>query len=90
MKALFALTMAAGALAASPVLAQDTAVAPGYVQGGSSPSPLGILALPFQIAAALDRSDIGGAMALWARLPEPARKASADWAAAAHSDRWQI
>jgi hypothetical protein len=42
-------------------------------------------ALVSQIAAALDRGDVGGAMALWARLPEPARKASEDWAAAAQA-----
>ena len=61
MKTLIAL--AAGALAvaavASPAFAQDTAVAPGYVAGtpayvtpGYVSGPLGILALPFQIAAA--------------------------------------
>ncbi len=42
-------------------------------------------ALVSQIEAALDRGDIGGAMALWARLPEPARKASEDWAATAQT-----
>ncbi|HLH51160.1 MAG TPA: hypothetical protein VKV96_17615 [Roseiarcus sp.] len=42
-------------------------------------------ALLSQIAAALDRGDIGAAMALWSRLPEPARKASQDWAAAARA-----
>jgi hypothetical protein len=54
MKTLIAL--AAGALAvaavASPAFAQDTAVAPGYVAPGFISGPLGILALPFQIAAA--------------------------------------
>lgn len=42
-------------------------------------------ALLSQIAAALDRGEIGAAMALWSRLPEPARKASQDWAAAARA-----
>lgn len=42
-------------------------------------------ALLSQTAAALDRGDIGAAMALWSRLPEPARKASQDWAAAARA-----
>jgi hypothetical protein len=42
-------------------------------------------ALVSQIAAALERGDVAGAAALWARLPEPARKASQDWAAAAQA-----
>jgi hypothetical protein len=42
-------------------------------------------ALVSQIAAALDRGDIGGATARWALLPEPARKVSQDWAAAAQA-----
>jgi hypothetical protein len=58
MKRLIALAAGVGALgvvAASPALAQDTAVAPGYIQGpttGFASGPLGILAMPFQIAAA--------------------------------------
>jgi hypothetical protein len=60
MKRFIALAACAGALvAAAPAFAQDTAVAPGYIQGGpgyASPGfasgPLGILTLPFQIAAA--------------------------------------
>jgi hypothetical protein len=51
----------------------------GEVRGDDPP------ALVSQIAAALERGDVGGAMALWARLPEPARKASEDWAAAAQA-----
>jgi hypothetical protein len=61
MKTLIALAVGATALgvgAASPAFAQDTAVAPGYIEGSpgyAAPgyaSPLGILTLPFQIAAA--------------------------------------
>jgi hypothetical protein len=59
MKTLIALAVGAGALgvvaAASPAFAQDTAVAPGYIQSpapGFASGPLGILAMPFQIAAA--------------------------------------
>jgi hypothetical protein len=57
MKALIALAVGASALgvvvAASPAFAQDTAVAPGYIQGSPGPAgPLGILTLPFQVAAA--------------------------------------
>ena len=42
-------------------------------------------ALVSQIAAALDRGQIGAAMSVWARLPEPARQASQPWADAAQS-----
>jgi hypothetical protein len=60
MKRLIVLAACAGALlAAAPAFAQDTAVPPGYVQGGPgyatpgySSGPFGILAMPFQIAAA--------------------------------------
>jgi hypothetical protein len=59
MKRLIALAAGAGALgvvaAASPVLAQDTAVDNnGYITGSPSyaSGPLGILALPFQVVAA--------------------------------------
>jgi hypothetical protein len=62
MKTLIALAVGASALgvvvAASPAFAQDTAVPPGYIQGSpgyATPgyaSPLGILTLPFQVAAA--------------------------------------
>jgi hypothetical protein len=37
-------------------------------------------ALVSQIEGALDHGDIGAAMTAWARLPEPARQASQDWA----------
>jgi hypothetical protein len=54
MKRFIALAACAGALfVAAPAFAQDTAVQPGYIQ--SSPfagGPLGILAMPFQVAAA--------------------------------------
>jgi hypothetical protein len=43
------------------------------------------VALASQIHGALDRGNIGGAMALWARWPEPAQHASQDWAAGAQA-----
>ena len=63
MKKLIALAAGMGALgivaAASPAFAQDTAVPPGYITGqpgyaapGFASGPLGILTMPFQIAAA--------------------------------------
>jgi hypothetical protein len=60
MKSLIALAVGAfGVVAASPAFAQDTAVPPGYIQGGPAytgssfaSGPFGILALPFQVAAA--------------------------------------
>jgi hypothetical protein len=42
-------------------------------------------ALISQVEAALDRGEIDGAMALWARLPEPMRRASRDWASGAQA-----
>jgi hypothetical protein len=42
-------------------------------------------ALVSQIVAALDRGEIGLALSIWARLPEPARQASQQWAGAARS-----
>jgi hypothetical protein len=42
-------------------------------------------ALVSQIESALGRGEIQAAMALWARLPEPARRASADWAGGAEA-----
>jgi len=60
MNRFIALIAGAGALVAvAPAFAQDTAAAPGYIQGppayvspGYANGPFGILALPFQIAAA--------------------------------------
>jgi hypothetical protein len=40
-------------------------------------------ALVSQISAALGRGEIGAAVALWTRLPAPARQASEQWAAGA-------
>ncbi len=42
-------------------------------------------ALISQVSAALERGEIGAAMVLWARLPEPARRASQDWASGAQA-----
>jgi hypothetical protein len=42
-------------------------------------------ALASQISAALGRGEIGAAVALWARLPEPQRQASQHWASAAQA-----
>jgi hypothetical protein len=42
-------------------------------------------ALVSQIIAALGRGEIGPALAMWARLPEPARQASQQWAGAARA-----
>jgi hypothetical protein len=42
-------------------------------------------AIVSQIAASLDRGHIDDAMALWARLPEPSRRASQDWANSAQA-----
>lgn len=42
-------------------------------------------ALVSQIDAALGRGQVAAALAAWARLPEPARRASQDWADAAQS-----
>jgi hypothetical protein len=42
-------------------------------------------AIVSQIAASLDRGRIDAAMALWARLPEPSRRASQDWANSAQA-----
>jgi hypothetical protein len=42
-------------------------------------------AIVSQIVAALDRGRIDAAMALWARLPEPSRHASQDWANSAQA-----
>jgi hypothetical protein len=42
-------------------------------------------AIVSQIAASLDRGHIDAAMALWARLPEPSRRASQDWANSAQA-----
>jgi hypothetical protein len=42
-------------------------------------------ALISQIEAALDRREIDVGMALWARLPEPTRRASQDWASGAQA-----
>jgi hypothetical protein len=42
-------------------------------------------ALVSQIIAALGRGEIGPALAIWARLPEPARQASQQWAGAARA-----
>jgi hypothetical protein len=44
-------------------------------------------ALISQIEAALDQGEIDVAMALWARLPEPMRRASHDWASGAQARR---
>jgi hypothetical protein len=42
-------------------------------------------ALVSQIVAALGRGEVGPALAIWARLPEPARQASQQWAGAARA-----
>ena len=42
-------------------------------------------ALVSQIIGALGRGEIGPALAMWARLPEPARQASQQWAGAARA-----
>ena len=42
-------------------------------------------ALISQIGATLDRGDIAAAMSLWARLPEPARRALQGWASGAEA-----
>jgi hypothetical protein len=58
MKKLIALAVGAGALgvaaAASPALADDTAVPPGYIAGSPSyaSGPMDIIAMPFRVVAA--------------------------------------
>ncbi len=42
-------------------------------------------ALASQIAAALGRGDVAGALTIYAKLPESARSASADWAKSANA-----